>query len=380
MEKKKLTQKFVESLKLRQKDYVIRDTIIPGYGVRVYPTGRKLFFVQTQNRGRRKQESLGTTAELGEAKARELALACTAEGKAVAGKKQLEIALFEDVGAMFFERYKRNWKSSTILASRNAYERDILPFFKGMQIAIIDKNLIKRWFASLGNRAGPANRALPVLSVMMQQAELYGYRPDNTNPCKGIPRYKMAPSERFLSAVELARLGQVLQEYKTISPVCVAFFHLLILTGCRKSEIINLKWTDYKHGKLYLPDSKTGAKTVYLSTAACAVLDAIPRTSSPYVLPARSTASTVNNCRGACNHIVHWSAIRKRAGLEGVRMHDLRHTYASIALEHGEHILTIGRLLGHVDPETTLKYAHLANGHVRETARDVASAIAGELK
>ncbi len=185
------------------------------------------FIWRRTNRGRRTQERLGTFADITEAEARELALACTKDGKAAAAQKQIEVALFEEVGEMFFERYQRNWKPSTIHISRNAYDHDILPFFKGRQIAEIDKNLIQRWFASLGNRRGPANRALPVLSVMMQQAELYGYRADNTNPCKGIPRYKMAPAERFLSAIELARLGKVLQEYKSVSPYSVPFSELV---------------------------------------------------------------------------------------------------------------------------------------------------------
>ncbi len=240
-----------------------------------------------------------------------------------------------------------------------------------MKIGEIERGHVMRWFASLGNRPGIANRALPILSVIMQQSEVYGYRLDNSNPSKGISRYKMTSKERFLSAEELARLGRVLEKYHKSFPHVVPFFHLLILTGCRKSEITNLKWSNYKHGNLYLPDSKTGPKTIYLSSAARAVLDVIPRT-APFVFPDRYGDGVSNGFL-----TIHWKAIREQAQLTNLRMHDLRHTYASIALEHSEHILTIGRLLGHKDPETTLKYAHLANDHIQNTASAVSKAIGG---
>ena len=138
---------------------------------------------------------------------------------------------------------------------------------------------------------------------------------------------------------------------------------------------MGLQWPSCRHGNLYLPDSKTGAKTIFLSSAARDVLEAIPRTSL-YVFPAlRGKAGTITQSYIDYN----WRAIREQAGLANVRMHDLRHTYASVALGHGEHIITIGRLLGHADPEITLKYSHLANDDIQYTARTVSSAIGGVL-
>jgi len=353
----KLTHTRVEALKPRRRDYVVRDLEVSGFGVRVYPNGRKLFFAQVQNRGRRRQKSFGHFPALLLDEARNMARAFTTP---VSEPEPTPMStLFEDVGETLLERYARNWKPSTHASSRRYYDQFILPFFSGTPIAEIDNRMVRRWFASLGNRPGQANRALPVLSVLMAQAENYGYRPPNSNPCKGIARYKMSPKERFLSAAELARLGQVLRAYP--EPSAAAFIHLLVLTGCRKGELAELTWTDYRHGRLYLTDSKTGAKTVYLSAPARAVLGGLRRTG------ARVFDIQINP---------HWQSIRATAGLDGVRLHDLRHTYASHALAVGEHILTIGKLLGHRDPETTFKYAHLADEHIQQTARSVSAAIA----
>jgi len=357
----KLTTARVAALKPRRRDYVVRDLEVPGFGVRVYPNGRKLFFAQTQNRvqnrGRRRQKSFGHFPALSLIEARRMARAFVAPINAPEPTPLPK--LFEDVGETLLHRYARNWKPSTHASSRRYYDQFILPFFSETPIAEIDERMVRRWFASLGNRPGQANRALPVLSVLMAQAEAYGYRPPNSNPCKGIPRYKMAPKERFLSADELARLGAALRAYP--EPSAAAYIHLLVLTGCRKGELAGLRWTDYRHGRLYLTDSKTGAKTVYLSAPARGVLDGLPRTG------ARVFDIQVNP---------HWKSIRAEAGLDGVRLHDLRHTYASHALAVGEHILTIGKLLGHRDPETTFKYAHLADAHVQKTACSVSAAIA----
>ena len=360
------------------KEYVVRDTEVPGLGIRVYASGRKLFFAQMQIQGRRKQQSLGTVDRCSLAGARELALACTADSAGMV--PTLPNVLFEEAAGRVLENYRRNWKSTTAKASFKAYENDILPFFEGMKIGDIDRSHVVRWFASLGNRPYAANRALPVLSVIMQQAEVYGYRPDNSNPAKGHSRYKRPSKERFLSKPELARLGKTLIKYREKHPHIVLFLHLMILTGCRKGEIAGLKWSSYKHGNLYLPDSKTGPKTVYLSVAARAVLDIIPRTSS-FVFSGLKQRNGGRITSGITQGMIdpHWRKIRKLARIADVRMHDLRYTYASIALANGEHILTIGRLLGHKDPETTLKYAHLANEQIQSTARAVSVAIGGEM-
>jgi len=365
MKQRKLTRTLIARLKPREQAYDILDTEQPGLGVRVYPSGRKRFFMQTRNRARRKWQGIGEAETLGVAEARKLVRGKSGVDKDVP-PLSTEPVLFESVGKTLLDHYARHWKPRTRKTNFRHFEDDILPFFTGTVIAEIDALMVRRWFASLGNRPGQANRALPVLSVLIRQAEDYGYRPSGTNPCKGISRYKMLPKERFLNAEELARLENALDTYGTNAPLIAAYFRLLILTGCRKGEIAALEWKDYRHGRLYPPDSKTGAKTVFLSSAARAVLDGLPRT-SPRVFGKGWSAAAIAQ---------YWWAIRAKANLDDVRIHDLRHTYASTALAQGKHILTIGKLLGHRDPETTFKYAHLADAHIRKTARAVSAAIA----
>ena len=217
-----------------------------------------------------------------------------------------------------------------------------------------------------------ADRSAPVLSVIMRQAEVYGYRTEGTNPCAGIKRYRRQGRERFLSAAEMRRLGEVLTRHEADWPQAVAIIRLLLLTGCRKSEIATLKWSFYREGKLFLPDSKTGPRTVWLSSAARAILDGLPRTSgwvfpSPRIAGFQHTVG-VDKC---------WHRVRTEADLCDVRLHDLRHSYASTALAQGETVLTIGRLLGHRDPATTLKYLHLSDATVREAADAVGAVLEG---
>ena len=166
----------------------------------------------------------------------------------------------------------------------------------------------------------------------------------------------------------MCRLGTVLERHRADHPLSMAIIRLLLLTGCRKGEIVTLKWRYYREGKLFLPDSKCGPRTVWLSSAAREILDSLSR-KSVWIFPSPRKsgflhAETVGKV---------WHLVRQEAGLNDVRLHDLRHTYASMALAHGETVLTIGRLLGHRNPATTLKYTHLSDAMVREAA--VSSAL-----
>ena len=147
---------------------------------------------------------------------------------------------------------------------------------------------------------------------------------------------------------------------------------LLLLTGCRKGEIVTLKWRFYREGKLFLPDSKTGPRTVWLSSAARAILDRLPRKSA-WVFPSTRTDRSMTTV--TVDQL--WYRVRAEADLHEVRIHDLRHSYASIAMTQGETVLTIGRLLGHRDPETTLKYTHLSDATVRNAVDTIGTVLGG---
>ena len=169
-----------------------------------------------------------------------------------------EETLFEAVAAEVFTLYGRRWKPRTLEVNRTYLRCQILPFFEGRPIEAITREEVRKWFRSLHAKPAAANRSAPILSVVMQQAEAWGYRPENSNPCKGIRRYRQGRSERFLSPEEYRRLGRVLVEREADYPMHVAAVRLLLLTGCRKSEILTLEWRFYRDGNLHLPDSKIG--------------------------------------------------------------------------------------------------------------------------
>ena len=370
----RLNERRVNTLKPRKAAYDVRDRELKGFGVRVLPSGAKRYFIHSQHQGRRVWKIVGQAGAIGTDEARDRARALLAairrgdDDQAAAPPD----TLFETVADEVFRRYARNWKPSTLNVNRRYYRNQILPWFEGRPIAGIAVSDVRQWFASLHETPVTADRSAPVLSVIMRQAEVYGYRPEGANPCAGIKRYRRQGRERFLSTAEIRRLGKVLARHKASRPQAAAIIRLLLLTGCRKGEIVTLEWRDYREGKLFLRDSKSGPRTVWLSSAAREVLDSLPR-SAVWVFPSPQTDSCLTT--KALDQA--WQRIRAEADLCDVRLHDLRHTYASMALAQGETVLTIGRLLGHRDPATTLKYTHLADAMVREAADTVGAVLEG---
>ena len=218
----------------------------------------------------------------------------------------------------FLERQARHWKPATVQTNSDIIRNRILPAFGHLTVDAIAVEHVKDWFASMADRPGVANRSMPVLSVMMRTAELWGYRPHNSNPCKNTKRYRMQPRERFLTAEEMARLNAVLTCDKFYCPHIVIIVRLLMLTGCRLGEVVSLEWNWIKDKRIHLPDSKSGPRT-RSSTASRATARIAPSCSRPGPPPATSTSSSTNGNR-----------IRGEAGLPGLRIHDLRHSWASI--------------------------------------------------
>ncbi len=371
----RLTQRRVDGLRPRKSVYDIRDRGLKGFGVRIAPSGVKNYFLHAQSDGRRVWKNLGKAAELGLDDARARAKAALAAIRRGGGgpAAPAESPPFEAVAENAFESHARLWKPGTLRVNRNYYKNHIRPAFVGRPIAEIDGPEARRWFASLHALPASADRSLPILSVVMRHAEVLGHRPEGSNPCKGIRRHRRRGRERFLSTAEFARLGAALARCATDRPAEAAILRLLLLTGCRKGEILTLKWRDYREGRLFLRDGKTGPRTVWLSTAAREVLDRLPRRSA-WIFPAPRTGGPLP----ARTLDATWFALRAEAGLSDVHLHDLRHSYASMALARGETVLAIGRLLGHSDPATTLKYIHLADPTVRAAANAVGAVLAGE--
>ena len=283
-----------------------------------------------------------------------------------------EARCFEEVAEEAFRRYGRNWKPRTVSVNRSYLRNQILPWFRQRPIADITRSDVQNWLASLHDTPAAADRSLPILSLILRQAEIYGYRIENSNPCSGVRRYRPPARERFLTAEEMRRLGAALAAWEADSPVPAAAIRLLLLTGCRQGEIRELVWQDYRSGHLFLRDSKTGPRTVWLSSPARAVLDDLPRTVR-WVFPVANGSGPLST--GMLDRF--WRTLREGAGLPDVRMHDLRHSCATLALRQGETVLTIGRLLGHRDSATTLKYTHFADAMARDAVEAVGTALTG---
>ena len=370
MSRVRLSESRIRALKPRKTPYDIRDAELKGFGVRILSSGSKRFFVHSQHEGRRLWKTIGDAAGMDLEEARRQATELLAAVRCDEPPALAEDRLFETVAEEVFTRYGRHWKPGTMKVNRKYLRSTILPRFRGMNIADITKKDVQRWFASLRATPVSADRSAPILSVIMRQAEIYGYRPEDSNPCVGIRRYRRKGRERFLSEPELRRLGAVLASHERRHPREAAFIRLLLLTGCRKSEILTLQWSDYREGRLFLRDGKTGPRTVWLSSPAQNIVDGLPR-SSRWVFPSPQKQGPLS----AMVFETFWYRVREEAEIADVRLHDLRHTYASIAVMQGESVTTTARLLGHNDAQTTLKYAHLCDRSVREAADALADIL-----
>ena len=220
----RLTERRVNALKPRKSAYDIRDRNLKGFGIRVLPSGVKRYFIHSQHKGRRVWKIVGDAGAVGVDEARDRArnlLATIRNGDDDEAAVVPEVA-FEKVADEVFRRYARNWKPSTLKVNRNYYSNHILPWFEGRPIAGITAHDVRRWFASLHNTPVSADRSAPILSVIMRQAEVYGFRPEGTNPCVGIKRYRRQGRQRFLSTAEVRRLGEVLARHEVDRPQTTA--------------------------------------------------------------------------------------------------------------------------------------------------------------
>ena len=338
------------------------DRDLPAFALKVSKNGRKTFFVRAVRPVGRSRTVLGSADEMTAAEARDKAVAVIAAAKA-----ECETGpQFADFVTEFMRRQGRRWKFSTRNRNRHLIDRYLVPFFGTMPVAEIARADVQRWFDSMSATPGNANRALPVLSVMMRQAELWDFRPQGSNPCRNMRRYKTAPRERFLSVDELNRLGFVLGHAE--DQQAAAAIRLLLFTGARSSEITGLRWDRIRGTRAVLPDSKTGPKSIQLPPPARAVLSALPR-KGPFVFPNHSGHGPMTDLG------LRWQKLRALAGLEDVRIHDCRHTFASHAVMSGLDLYTVGRLLGHADVASTERYAHLADEHVRAAAGRISGIV-----
>ena len=308
---KTLTDARIGALAPRKTAYDIRDGKLRGFGVRVTPSGRKRFFVHCQHQGERVWKIVGEASAMDIAEARPVAttmLAAIRRGEPAPPRP--EDALFEAVAETVFREHERVWKPRTLEVNRGYLKKQILPHFEGRPVADIDRRNVRNWFASLAATPVAADRSMPILSVIMREAERMGLRKEGSNPCRGIRRYRRKGRERFLSDDEIRSLSAALSERAQRQPSQVAAVRILLLTGCRKSEILTLRWSDYREGRLFLPDSKTGPRRVPLNTQARRILERQPRGESPFVFPSPRDPS-----RPRDGELPLWYRVRREAGI-----------------------------------------------------------------
>jgi integrase len=348
---------------------------LPGFGVRSYPSGRRVYIVQRRIGGRMRTVTIGNAAVMTEAVARDVAsrvlLRCQvgenpADTRAMVRSAPTFPAFLDE----YWQRMSRQWKPRTI-ETHDGYRRLHLDdAFAGRFVDQIETADVARWLARLTDRSGPgaANRCLSILNAMMRKAEDWGYRPEGSNPCAGVKANRRRQCERFLSDQELARLGKVLRDAEATHPVYTAAVTMILLTGCRKSEILALRWSEVKGKRLLLTESKTGARTIWLGIEARSILSRFERQK-----PADRVFRLDGDSRNALDGF--WRLIRHRAGIADVRLHDLRHSFASFAARRAETLPMIGKLLGHAKIASTARYTHLDDSDVIVAAEHMGSLI-----
>ncbi len=378
----KITKRTVDAVAGQARERVIWDDDLKGFGVRVHPTGRKVYIVKTRYRGRPVKVTIGPHGAVTPADARTRAAEIISDARAgkdpaAWNRPDAKVPTMRELGKRFLDEYvASHCKPSTAEEYRRSVALFIDPRIGKRRVPDIERSDIAALHHDLRSIPYQANRTLGVLSKIFNLAELWGLRPDGSNPCRHVKRFREEKRERFLSDTEYRSLGAALKETEqdgSETAAAVAAVRLLMLTGCRLSEIQKLRWehVDLETGELRLPETKTGAKVVYLGDPAIAVLRGIDRQDdNPWVIAGRKPGSHLTDLQHP------WRRIRARAGLDDVRIHDLRHSFASGGLLVGEGLPMIGKLLGHTQVQTTARYAHLANDPVKSAANRIASRIA----
>jgi integrase len=377
----KLTKRIVDAAEVRAVEYFIWDDDIPGLGLRILPSGRKGYVVQYRAGRRSRRISLGPNTVLTCEQARTRAITIIAAARngedpaaeRDAGRKAITV---KELSERFDkEHIAIRVKPSTAKEYRRNLERFILPALGRLTVTGITRADVAKFHHDMRHIPYQANRCLEVVSKMFSLAEIWGLRPDGSNPRKHIRKYPEEKRERFLSAAELRRVGEVLREMEVEGielPTAILAARLLVLTGCRLNEIMTLKWehVDVADKVLRLPDSKTGAKVVHLGQPAIERLETAERIDgNPWVITGTLPGQRLSDLQP------FWQRVRARAGLKDVRIHDLRHTFASTAVASGQELPMIGKLLGHTQVQTTARYAHLAAEPIKIAADSVATSL-----
>ncbi|MEP7241547.1 MAG: site-specific integrase [Devosia sp.] len=397
----KLTKRNVDALAAEGRPRFYFDTELKGFGVKALPTGGKSFIVEYRPGGGgrnapKRRLTLGRYGALTVDEARDLAksaLARVHSGGDPGGDRARARAevTFAQVCDLYLEEGCETKKPSTLVSDRGRIARHIKPLLGKKRVGEITRADVEKFMRDVAagktaadvktkkyGRAiveggkGTATRTVGLLGGIMTFAVDRQLRADN--PVRGVKRYADRKGETFLSAAELAKVGAALTALETAgaNPSAVAIIRLLAFTGARKGEIAGLRWSevDLGRGYLRLGDSKTGAKVIPIGAPACEVLASVPVIEgSDYVFPASSGDGRFQGVERV------WRNVRTTAGFPTLRLHDLRHSFASVGLARGDALPIIGAILGHADVKTTSRYAHLADDPVKKAADEISRSV-----
>jgi|CXWL01.1.fsa_nt_gi integrase len=385
IKKIKITKRFVDNVELpkNKKDHVFWDTELKGFGLRVRSSGstlQKTYIIKyrDKNTGRQHKPIVGTYPPMPPEKARseamqQLASVQTGSNPAIEKKYNRNSITMKELADRFLrEHVAVNNKPSTQQSYKSRIERVIIPQLGNLPVKAVSMDDITRLKMNMAKTPYDFNRACANLSKMFNLSEKWGMRPLGSNPCRFVTKYKENPRETFLTVEQVKKLFEYLDDEvlkRLESPYVASAIKLYLYTGCRASEVRTLKWEyiDYEKSTILYPDSKTGRKIVHLSKPAIDILKTIPRVEgNPYVI--------VGKVHGACliNINKPWERIREAQGLPSVRLHDLRHTFASMVIKTHD-IYTVGKLLGSKHEAT--RYAHLTKDSFDSAVNNVAVLI-----
>ena len=369
-ERRKLTDAAIAGLRPRAREYTVWDSRAPGLGVRVRPSGGKSYVALVETGGRSKRVALGpvSTRSIEEARAECHERRANPEPDTPARPA----LLFRDfVEGPWKDAYFAGYKPTTRKTYLALLGARLLPAFGAMPLDRIAAAQVRSWFdAFSGTAPGNANHALALFRQIMNHAASSGLV--DRNPARDIRPNRRDRLTRFLSREEIVRLHAALDEHEgRRSQAQADIIRLLLLTGCRRNEILHLRWSEVRGEMLILEDGKTGSRKVPLNAQARRILERQPGTESPYVFP-----SPLDPNRPCSENLPLWYRIRREAGIEDCRLHDLRHTHASQAVMSGIPVPVVSRLLGHSNVAMTLRYAHLGDREIEEAAERVGKYLA----
>lgn len=365
----KLNKSAIDNAKAPAKgDNWIWDSEVEGFGIRIQASGRKTYVARYRNKadGTQRKSTLARCSDMPPDKARDLArklFAKVAEGQdPVAERRIVEVAevvhTVADLAAAFIEKHAKPFKKASSVASDEATWRlHIVPHLGARDVKSIGEEDVLDVVAALKDKPAVGNQVVAVLSKAFGLAEKWKWRERNTNPVKGVKKYKLRERETILSPAEIGRLDGVITDMlakREISKSMSDLVRLLMLTGCRLREIMHAKraWLDVDRCLLLLPDSKVGQRKIALSPPAMEIMLAIPA-DQEWLIPGQVAGQPL------ITPYKPWNLLKERAGLpDELRMHDLRHSFGSLAHMAGMNQKQIASALGHKQLSTTERYLH----------------------